>query len=111
MEYDVVIKDPVDIVLISGLSANHKLTVVSVSQLTKKGGFPSYDFDGPAGSSNLGLKRGDLVRLLSVGANNHNRVLVINSVNASNVYLEETHNLVGGDGAVEFDFEFIRRKE
>jgi hypothetical protein len=105
------IQDPADIVLVSDLSANHKLTVVTLGQLTKKGGFPAYDFDGPAGASNLGLQRGDKVRLLSGGANNDNRVLTINSVDADNVFLESTHNLLSGDGAVEFDFEFIRRKE
>lgn len=110
MQTDIAMQDPADIVLVSDLTTGHKLIVVSLSTLTKKGGFPSYNFDGPAGNSNLGLKRGDKVRLLSLGANNHNRVLSINSVDASNVYLESTDNLLSGDGAVEFDFEFIRRK-
>lgn len=111
MHTDIAIVEPADIVLVSDLGANHKLLVSSLTVLTKKGGFPAYDFDGPAGVANLGLQRGDRVRVLSGGANNNNRVLAIKSVTASNVTLEDVDALLAGDGAVEFDFEFIRRRE
>ena len=97
-----------EFVLISDLTANHKLLVASTVSLTKKGGFPSYDFDGPASTSKLGLFRGDKLHLLSGGAANHGRILTIRNVGADVIEVEEA--LLPGDGAVEFDFELIRRK-
>lgn len=108
---DISPRDPAEIVLQSDQSANHKLMVTTPTTLYKKGGFPSYDFDGPASGTptyKLGLQRGDKVHLLSSGANNHDRILTIASVTSSTITTEE--DLLSGDGAVEFDFELIRRK-
>lgn len=97
----------VDVALVSDGGASHKLIVTSSTTLGKKVGFPSYDFDGPAGAGKIGLRPGDKVRLLSLGANNHDRVFGIESLTISTLSL--TDSLIAGDGLVEFDFELIRR--